>query len=480
MKVSDVEKIAEPSRLLSLPDTPAGNRFIAFLDAFNTGEADAIRRALTEHGGPALFAENTLDERVLFDMDLHSVTHGFEPQYLDRVEEYHLSGIACALLTGEWFRFRLEVDPDPPHLIRALNFRPAQRPDGNGAHLTLSDSEIALAVDGLLDKLLAYDLFSGAVMITHRRTLIYQRVCGLACQSFNIPNRLDTRFNIGSICKSFTAVAIAGLVQQGKLSFDDLLIKHLPDYPHEVASKVKIHHLLTHTSGLGRYFNEKFEAARSRLRAVADYIPLFIDDPLAFEPGAKWQYSDSAFILLGLVIERISGQSYFDYVREHVYQPAAMTSTDAYEMDRPNLNLAIGYTRTGLRGLPEPGPRRNNLFMHVVKGGPAGGAFSTVEDLQNFAGALLDHRLLNAEYTALVLEKKAVMGNGGKRHYAYGFIVDEVGDARVVGHSATFPGIGARMDIYLDHDYIVTILSNYDPHITQMLGNKIREMIAGY
>src|SRR5690606_1893449 len=111
------------------------------------------------------------------------------------------------------------------------------------------------------------------------------------------------------------------------------------------AEKVTVHQLLTHTSGLGDFFNDPYRKAdKSRLRDIKDFLPLFVDEPLAFEPGTRWQYSNSGFVLLGAIIEKASGQNYFDYVREHIYKPAGMTSSDAYEIDRDTPNLAVGYT----------------------------------------------------------------------------------------------------------------------------------------
>lgn len=148
-------------------------------------------------------------------------------------------------------------------------------------------------------------------------------------------NRTDTRFNLGSMTKMFTAVAIAQLAELGKLSFHDPISRHLPDYPNEaVASKVTIHHLLTHTSGMGDYQNEKFYARLDQLRTLSDLVPLFVNDPLAFESGAKWDYSNAGFVVLGLIIEKVSGQDYFTYVKQHVFKPAGMTSTDFYERDK--------------------------------------------------------------------------------------------------------------------------------------------------
>jgi CubicO group peptidase (beta-lactamase class C family) len=134
-------------------------------------------------------------------------------------------------------------------------------------------------------------------------------------------------------------------------------------------------------------------------------------------------------MLLGAIIEKVTGQNYFDYVREHLYKPAGMTNTDAYELDRETPNLATGYTREGTDSVNE---WKNNIFLHVLKGGPAGGGYSTVEDLHHFALALTQHKLLNAEYTDTVLGGKADLPFGEGEKYAYGFFDKKVDGQRIV------------------------------------------------
>src|SRR4030095_10641297 len=162
---------------------------------------------------------------------------------------------------------------------------------------------------------------------------------GLADKKQNIPNRIDTTFNLGSCNKMFTALAIAQLAEKGKLSFDDVVAKHLPDYANkDIAAKVTLHHLLTHTSGLGFYpFTHGSKTPEGILK-------FFVDKPLAFEPGARMQYSNAGFVVLGLIIERVSGKNYYDYIRENIYQPAGMSGTDSYSLDEQIANRAIGYT----------------------------------------------------------------------------------------------------------------------------------------
>lgn len=182
--------------------------------------------------------------------------------------------------------------------------------------------------------------------------------------------------------KMFTAVAISQLAERGKLSFDDPVSKYLSTdwLPREVGDKVKIEHLLTHTSGLGSHFtDELMNASRELYRDVDDYKPIVARQTPSFEAGTDWGYSNAGFLLLGAIVESVSGQTYFEYVRENVAKPAGMINTDCYDMDRPIENLALGYIKEpATDDQPE---WRSNIFMHVAKGGPAGGGYSTVEDL---------------------------------------------------------------------------------------------------
>jgi D-alanyl-D-alanine carboxypeptidase len=177
---------------------------------------------------------------------------------------------------------------------------------------------------------------------------------------------------------------------------------------------------------------------------------------LRFEPGAQFSYSNAGFMMLGLIIEKVTGQSYFDYVMENIYQPSGMIHTDAYELDYAVPNLAVGYTKQGAKF-------KNNYYTNLVKGSPAGGGYSTVEDLLNFSRALLSHKLLSPGWTELLFEGKIdvdSMSRGTK--YAYGFCDKRVNDHRVVGHGGGAPGVCSNLDIYLDLGYTAVVLSNTD------------------
>lgn len=328
-----------------------------------------------------------------------------------------------------------------------------------------------------LNQFVENDEFSGAVLVAKDHTILFQQAYGMAHQSYQVPNQIDTKFNLGSMNKMFTAIAIAQLAEQGKLAFNDPVSKHLPEYPREIAEKVTIHHLLTHTAGMGSYWNERFFAAWADLYTVDDYLPLFRDDPLSFEPGETFQYSNAGFIVLGAIIERVSGQDYFSYVREHIYEPAGMSNTDVYEMDRSIPNLAVGYTHLDRNGELEAGPRRNNLFTIPVKGGPAGGGYSTVEDLFQFALAFSEHRLLSPEYTATVLAERIERPDKPGIFYAYGWQNVTINGHRIVGHSGGAPGVSAQFDLYLDLGYTAVILANYDAIIAPRIAGILRDLL---
>jgi CubicO group peptidase (beta-lactamase class C family) len=339
------------------------------------------------------------------------------------------------------------------------------------------DSEFARELDPFIKGLAAEDVFSGAVLVARDGRVIFEKAYGLASREFNVPNQVSTKFNLASMGKMFTGVAVAQLAERGRLAFDDLVGRHLPDYPREVSGRVTIHHLLTHTSGLGSYWKPEFhEANHARFRTVRDYFPLFVNDPPASAPGEKWAYSNAGLMVLGAVIEKVSGRSYFDYVKEQVFARAGMGDTDFYEADRVTPSLAAGYTKQNryLRGSEE---WTSNLFISPVKGGPAGGAYSTVGDMLRFDAALRAHRLLDRKHTEVVLAGKVEYRPGAK--YAYGFANDTAASERIVFHDGGANGVSAEFDMYPDIGYTVVVLSNLDHPAARPVVKKAREVIAG-
>jgi CubicO group peptidase (beta-lactamase class C family) len=370
-------------------------------------------------------------------------------------------------LTGEANTLQVSVEHEAPYRVTRLDIRPVP-----GATAPLAnDGEMARALQQYVTALAGADAFSGSVLLARDGKVLYSAAFGTANKDFNAPNTIDTRFNLGSMNKMLTSVSIAQLVEQGKLSYDDPLSKFLRAYPSAAAArKVTIRHLLTHTSGLGSYLNDEFfRSSRDRYRTVDDMMQLAQGDSLAFEPGTRWSYSNTGMLVLGKVIEVVTGQDYFDYVRAHVTKPLGMSRTDAYELDRVNDNLAVGYEKE----YEEDGAKRyrNNVFMHVMRGGPAGGGYSTAPDLLRFAEGLKAGKLVSpATYEQMTTPKPAV----NSPRYGYGFQLNP--QLGIVGHSGGFPGISSNLDIFKGTGYVAVVMANYGD-AGQPVVDKVRALV---
>jgi CubicO group peptidase (beta-lactamase class C family) len=192
------------------------------------------------------------------------------------------------------------------------------------------------------------------------------------------------------------------------------------------------------------------------------------DEKLQFEPGSKWQYSNTGMLVLGKVIEIVSGKSYFDYIAENITKPMGMVNTGCFELDKVNANLAVGYEKqysdSGMTWA-------NNVFEHVMRGGPQGGCFSTVEDLLRFDQALRSNKLVTAETFKLLASAKPELNS---KQYGFGFQVDP--ETGAVGHGGGFIGISADLKMYLGSGWTGIVLSNYGGG-AQPLAQKMAELI---
>jgi CubicO group peptidase (beta-lactamase class C family) len=281
-------------------------------------------------------------------------------------------------------------------------------------------------------------------------------------------NTLDTRIGTGSVPKMITAVAVAQLVEQGRLKFTDTLGAVLPDYPDEDARRhVTIHHLLTHTAGVGDPFLSPGYVRGARYATPREWMALFADRPLEFRPGERMQYSNGGYAVLAAVVERVSGQPFGEYVRDNIFRPAGMAvaDVDAYRL----LPGARGYSRPPETDPMGMEPRRSNEWM-VGSQGPStdlsgfGGIALTAEDLFRFTLALREHRLLGAEMTDTVLAGKVPVGPDAAVQYAYGFYVARFpGDEHpTIGHSGGGSASGIGADVEMVGDWTLVVLGNYD------------------
>lgn len=445
-----------------LPDTPAGRAFSSWLAAFNSGARDSIHAFYEQHYPSAVSRVDQL-------MNFREGTGGFE--FLKVVESTpnHLVAYVQERASDQFARAIIDVDSAPPHNVTSLGLQAIPRP-ADFAIQRLDETSLINTVRARLDQDAAADRFSGAVLIARDGKPVFEEAYGFADREHHIANTLDTRFRLGSMNKMFTATAVLQLVQTGKVKLDAPLATYLPDYPNkELASKVTIHQLLTHTGGTGDIFGPEFDAHRLELRTLADYVTQYGNRPLAFEPGSKWAYSNYGFILLGRLIERVSGMSYYDYVARYIYAPAGMTSSGSEPEDSVVTNRAVGYMR--MRASTSWEPNTNTLPW---RGTSAGGGYSTVGDLLRFADALRQHKLLDAGYTEMLTTGKVGTPGGGK--YAYGFGDNTSNGLRCVGHNGGAPGMNGDLEI-CDNGYVVAVLANLDPPAAGRISDFIRNRL---
>lgn len=419
----------------------------------------------------AQFMKVPMDRHLNFLSSLYDQNRGYEVGDVQDRNPNEIVLLVKSKLTGAWEGLLVRVEGEAPYKIAGIGLREARNPPGDVKKL--SHKEIGNELGAFTKKLADADVFSGSVLLAKDGQVIYKGAFGMANKDFAVPNRIDTKFNLGSMNKMFTSVAIAQLVEKGKLSYDDPLSKFIPDFPNaEAAKKIQIKHLLSHTAGLGGYFSERYWASsRDRIRTVDDMMKLAREDEkdIRFEPGSKWQYSNTGMMVLGKVIEIVSGRTYFDYVRENIYKPAGMINSDCYELDKVNTNLAVGYDKRFTDSGIEWG---NNIFAHVMRGGPQGGGYSTVEDLLRFDQALRSGKLVSASTFKLISTPKPELNSP---EYGYGFFFDA--QRNVTGHSGGFTGINSNLDMYLGDGWSAIVMSNYSRGVDP-ISQKMTSLIA--
>jgi CubicO group peptidase (beta-lactamase class C family) len=442
---SDAARAAPPFRMFS-----------AWLDAFNAADASRLREFSERHYPDG---KNDVLRR------LRDRTGGLDLRALEESAANRIAGVVRARDTDKFLRFNVIVEPREPDRIRSLEINyiawPADFPLPR-----MTETEIFAALDARLAQDSAADKFSGVVLITKRGKAVYRAAHGLADREKNQPNDLYTRFNLGSLNKMFTATAIMQLVQAGKIRLSDPVGKHIPDYPNkDIAEKVTIEHLLTHTGGTGNIFGPEYDAHRLELRTHDDYLELYGSRGPAFEPGSRFEYSNYGPVLLGVIVEKVTQRDYDDYVSRRIFKRAGMKRTGSEPIDALRRNTAIGYMRA-----PEGGRKPN--WEILARGTSAGGGYSTAGDLARFADALMGNRLLSAENTSTLITGKVDRPGNGR--YAYGFEDRRKDGSGYVGHGGGAPGVNTFLQIFPQSGYVVVVLANVDPPAAQNIGDFVR------
>lgn len=304
--------------------------------------------------------------------------------------------------------------------------------------------------------------FSGSILVKQREQVLAKSSYGYANRTDKVENEIRTRYGIASGCKIFTAVAISQLVEEGKLSFDTKLKECLDTSFPNFDENITIHHLLTHTSGIPDYFDEEImddfeelwiENPMYHMRHLHDFLPLFQHAQMKFSPGEKFHYNNAGFIVLGLIIEKVSGLEFKNYVQKHIFEKAEMTDSGYFALDSLPGKTAIGYIDH------EDGTWKTNMYSLPIQGGSDGGAFVTVGDMLKFWDALMNHVLLSESLTKTLLTPH--VQEQADDFYGYGVWIKKKNDTIFKYHLMGYdPGVCFHSAYYPETDIQLAVCAN--------------------
>jgi CubicO group peptidase (beta-lactamase class C family) len=328
------------------------------------------------------------------------------------------------------------------------------------------DKDIPLSMQEYLNAAGRFWNFQGAVLAAKEGRVVFKAGYGLADAEKKIPNTPGTKYLIASITKTFTASAVLVLEEEGRLKLSDPIANYLEDFPPDTGAKITIHHILSHTSGIPEAAADPRSLGDlTRPRTPEELIVLFKDKPLEFEPGTGCRYSNSGYVLLGKIIERVSGRSYYDFVREKIFVPLGMKETGGGD-DRDVAELAVGYREE------RDGHLVRAPVIHPSLGYSAGALYSTVEDLFKWDQGLDSEKILSGNS----LKK---MFTSYQDHYGYGWLIMNAWGRKSMGHGGGAPGFSSWIERWPRERAFVAVLSNNGRTPAGEVGRSLAAILFG-
>lgn len=460
---------------------PAIGRLNELLAVLNSGDHAAIARYIEANGvDPTRSPPGPMGTRPLpligRAQDLHRRSHGFDLVRLVSADEGGAVAIVRNRLTGDEQAFAIKVEPQHPHRILGL----PNLPSSSGPALAREplpdqpESSRFTSIGAYLTRLADADVFSGVVVIARDGKPVFAQAYGYADRGRKIENTIDTPFMLASMNKLFTGLAIGLLVEQGRLSYEDPLAKFMPDYPDaEGAKRIKVKHLLTHTAGLNNGFGPAFASSLDRLRSVQAFIDVAAREPVKFEPGTKWEYSNLSYQLLGRIVEIVTGEDYYDHLQSKVLGTAGITRNWFPHYDRDEVAFARPYEVEFADGRLR---HIDKTMSHVRRGSPAGMGLGSALDIIKFANALEAGRIVKPDTLRLHASPKPELSSPA---YGYGFAtVSRMTNRPLVGHGGNAGGICTEFGRLADTPYTIVILSNSTMSTCVTVTGKILQVLA--
>ncbi|MGE0018423.1 MAG: serine hydrolase domain-containing protein [Draconibacterium sp.] len=399
----------------------------SFIEVYNSGDSIKYKNWFVKSG----INKTEIENAVKSNLNAFQFLGKVKIRKTEVISPTNVEAWVQTIAFDSWWKFLLVTDSAQNFKYRVI--QPAGFNESFIQEGKLTESEIVAEVDSYCRRLADSNVFAGNVFIADKERVIYSKSFGKNPQGK--PNNSETQFGLASLGKMFTAVSVLQLIQQKQVSLDSTVATYLPGFKNKtIAKEVTIRHLLTHTSGMGDFFeNPDYQKNAANYKTAGDFLPLLESDALSFKPGSSWQYSNSGFVLLAVIVEKVTGKPFTNYVETNVLQKAGMTMTEV--------------------------------------GSGAGGGLSTVSDFFHFAKALKSNKLLNKEVTKLFFEY-TVDGTWG-----LGSVHQKLGTEMIFGHGGDYEGVCTDFGMYLNSGHTVIVLSNMDPPFAHFISDKIKELI---
>jgi len=453
----------------AMPTTAPARRMTEMLALIRRADRTEMLDYARKHFVPDMLKPDPAS-LVDFLMEQHAAVGGYDVRRVIQSADEQITVLVQGRRdTDRWLRMVVGAEAAAPNRVKGLFFFPASAALAEGDDGPVPEAELGERLAGIVDRLADDGDFSGTVCLTHDGRTLMSRAWGEANRKTHARNTPATRFGFASLGKMFTAVAIARLVERGALHYDDLAADYVPDWLPPEANGVTIAQLLTHTSGLGDYLDDITADRSHAYDRLEDYREIARRDPPAFTPGSAFGYSNTGYVVLGAVIQKVTGSAWDEFLASDVFRPAGMTATSGRRPPTGTAGLATGYLRRDRAWIA-------NDSLLAGRGTPAGGGASTAEDLARFGNVLRQGTLVSkASFAALTDVRTEMVGTG--MMYGYGFTVSrgEPGH-RVFGHTGGFPGVSAVLEVYEESGYVLAVLSNVGEGATRV-GDAWRDLL---
>jgi len=454
----------------NLPSTKPGQLVGEWLKLCQAPDLDAMTKWHAANLSDEAAKRFPASARAQEDGEICGSNGGFRMASVTKSDPNMITIVMVGMKSDAWFEMIFEADASGK--LNGVGLQPTT-PAELALPKDLSDATVSREVKDSISKLDAAGLFSGIVTVARGTQTIVTASGGYANRARKIPFTGSTQFTLGSMGKMFTAASIGQLVDQKKMSFNDTVGKFFPDYPNQtVRDKVTVGMLLSHTAGMGDFLRQRTpEMMKNGVKRASEFMPLYDKDELKFAPGTSWAYSNAGLALAGAIVEKVSGEDYPAYIRNHIFAVAGMANSDPNNIPHASAQLVTPYTKMTEQGSsPEWHEAEHDI------GSPAGGAISTADDLVHFADALRSGKLLSKATFDEMTKPHGTTPWGAK--YGYAMEIADIYGSTIVGHGGGFPGVSTHLHIFVDSPYTVVVLANQDPPADGYAGSKAVALVA--